>query len=506
MPDANSVVTALLYTRVSTEDQAQHGLSLDAQLAECRQYALRQGWSIGGEYLDVLSGLKDQRHQYQALLQRARDLRAEGQRVAVVVAALDRFGRRVLERVRSREELKKLGVPTHSVREGGEVSDLIANILASVAEEETRRLGERVRATRQHLRAMGWKPPARVAFGYRWRKPTPEEKAAGAPSSVLEIDSETVDVVREMFQRVADGTSIRKTTAWLASLPASARGNRDLAVVVVSWLLRSPVYVARPDEGAADVLSRPVGRWPAIVSDDVWARVQRYLASHARFPHQITGRFLLVGYFRCPKCGNRITGHATKNFGTRYECRDTAHGEDVCRWAISTGTIDRPVLAEVGRLLAGVDRKTVAEAWKQIARPRTDTTKQLSALRREVTVAKDRLLRSTQLYVDGAIDAMSYELARDSAHETIAGAEAEITRLQAALSQPDLPDMSFVLGRLSDWAAVLEKASIPDKREVLVELVESVDVEYEGPSPGKRTGRYHVAVRWTPQAQMLGAV
>ena len=55
-----------------------------------------------------------------------RRLRAEKRPVAVVVAALDRFGRHLLERVRCREELKSLGVETHSGREGGAVSDLIA--------------------------------------------------------------------------------------------------------------------------------------------------------------------------------------------------------------------------------------------------------------------------------------------------------------------------------------------------------------------------------------------
>src|SRR5436853_51281 len=83
---------------------------------------------------------RDDRPDYQRLLADVRGLRAQGQPVVVVVAALDRFGRRLLERVRSREELKALGVSVHSVREGGEVSDLVANVLAAVAQEEVRRL------------------------------------------------------------------------------------------------------------------------------------------------------------------------------------------------------------------------------------------------------------------------------------------------------------------------------------------------------------------------------
>src|SRR5438067_2033021 len=163
------LTTALIYTRVSTEDQAREGVSLDAQLAESRRYAARQGWIIAGEFQDVMSGKRDDRPAYQALLTEVRRLRAQGRRAAVVVVALDRLGRRVLERVRCREELKALGVTTHSVREGGEVSDLVANILASVAEEEVRQLGERVSAVKQHSIKAGFHAGGRLAWGYRWR-------------------------------------------------------------------------------------------------------------------------------------------------------------------------------------------------------------------------------------------------------------------------------------------------------------------------------------------------
>src|SRR4029453_5642686 len=159
------ITTALLYTRVSSEEQARDGVSLDVQLTECRRYAAQHGWVLGHEFQDVLSGKRDDRPAYQALLADVRRLRADGQCVTVVVFRLDRLGRRILERVRCREELKVLGVPVHSVREGGEVSDLVANILASVAEEETRTLGERVAAAKQHLTGNGWYCPGRAPWG-----------------------------------------------------------------------------------------------------------------------------------------------------------------------------------------------------------------------------------------------------------------------------------------------------------------------------------------------------
>src|SRR3954452_23513858 len=93
---SSTVTTALIYIRVSSDEQAREGVSLDAQLRECRQYAARQGWLLGTEHQDVMSGTKDERPHYQALLAKVRSMRAGGQPVVVVVAALDRFGRRLL--------------------------------------------------------------------------------------------------------------------------------------------------------------------------------------------------------------------------------------------------------------------------------------------------------------------------------------------------------------------------------------------------------------------------
>src|SRR5919198_5570737 len=163
------LVTALIYTRVSSEDQAREGVSLDAQLAECRRYAARQGWALGDEYQDIMTGSREDRPRYRQLLIDIRRLRAEGRRAVVVVAALDRFGRKLLESLRCREELKGLGVTVHAVREGGEVSDLVANMLGAAAQEEVARLGRRVREVREHFVAGGWWPIGRPAWGYRLR-------------------------------------------------------------------------------------------------------------------------------------------------------------------------------------------------------------------------------------------------------------------------------------------------------------------------------------------------
>jgi DNA invertase Pin-like site-specific DNA recombinase len=65
---------ALIYTRVSSDEQAREGLSLDTQIAECRRFVAQNGWIIGTEYQDVMAGTKDFRPAYQSLLTEARTL------------------------------------------------------------------------------------------------------------------------------------------------------------------------------------------------------------------------------------------------------------------------------------------------------------------------------------------------------------------------------------------------------------------------------------------------
>src|SRR5688572_25547893 len=107
------VTAALIYSRVSKDEMARDSVSLDAQLTLCRRYiASKPLWEVDGEYQDVMTGTRDDRPDYQRILADARRLQGQGRNVVVVVSALDRFGRRLMERVRSREELKALGVAT----------------------------------------------------------------------------------------------------------------------------------------------------------------------------------------------------------------------------------------------------------------------------------------------------------------------------------------------------------------------------------------------------------
>ena len=48
----NKIICVVLYIRVSTEEQAKHGYSIDSQIARLKEYCKEKGYKIVGIYVD----------------------------------------------------------------------------------------------------------------------------------------------------------------------------------------------------------------------------------------------------------------------------------------------------------------------------------------------------------------------------------------------------------------------------------------------------------------------
>jgi DNA invertase Pin-like site-specific DNA recombinase len=145
------------YVRVSTEDQAESGLGLEAQRAAIKAECLRRGWTLAaicedrsasGRSLSARPGLGE-------ALSTVEDGRAEG----LVVAKLDRLSRSLLdfaqlmERARSKQwALVALDLGVDTTTPSGE---MLANVLAVFAQFERRLIGQRTRDALAVRRSQG---------------------------------------------------------------------------------------------------------------------------------------------------------------------------------------------------------------------------------------------------------------------------------------------------------------------------------------------------------------
>jgi site-specific DNA recombinase len=529
----NGVVQGLIYTRVSSEDQAREGVSLKEQLAACRQYAAGRQMVIAGENQDVMSGKRDDRPQYQALLAEIRRLRGEGKAVAVIVARLDRIGRRIAERVRVWDELQALTVQVHSVREGSEITAFMWNIYAAAAQEEVDRLSARVADAKRHIAAAGWLVGGPEPWGYAWREATKAERKAGSPTKTLEPDPLRAPYVVEAFERVAAGDSLRSVARWVAALPAEVRGQRwvsrsrpdgepegegegeragperVMTFACVRKLVNSPLYAARrPDDPEGK--GEPMGH-PPLVSADLFDRAQAQLREARRLPRQASGRYLLTGFLRCPNCGGRLRGTPNLVRWSSYRCdaKDRGAGapDPGCYWQATTRALDALTIAaaadRLGRVLGAETALTpdLKKAWAALREPEGAAADRARAreLERVIEKSKRRLLNATRMYVDGDLKKARYDELCAEARAQLDEATAKLAGLMSARpAVPDLPPLEVALARVRSWPEELVQAEPERRRDILAQLILRVV-----PTRQAR-GRYTVEVAWTPLGEALG--
>ena len=149
-------MVAIGYTRVSTDQQAEQGVSLDAQAEKIRAMAVakdvelldiivdagKSAGTLNRPGLDRLLGLVDRRK-----IQ------------AVIVTSHDRLSRKLLDQLHLLDRFKRSGVSVISVTESWDTStaagQLQTNIMGSVAQHYRDYVSERTRAALAHKKANG---------------------------------------------------------------------------------------------------------------------------------------------------------------------------------------------------------------------------------------------------------------------------------------------------------------------------------------------------------------
>lgn len=172
------------YVRVSTDKQAERGISLEAQAEKIRAMALVQSAELGDIIVESGESAKSLNRPGMARLLAMVDA---GKVKTVIVAKLDRLTRSVKDLCELLERFERRGVALVSVAEsldtGSAAGRLVLNIMAAVSQWEREAIGERTRDALGHKRSQGERV-GNIAFGSRLAgdgqhlEPDPAEQAA----------------------------------------------------------------------------------------------------------------------------------------------------------------------------------------------------------------------------------------------------------------------------------------------------------------------------------------
>ncbi len=347
---------AVLYARVSGDDHDEAS-KLDTQIAMCREYAGKQGYTILHEFQEdkYSSGADLDLPHLNEVLELARD----GGFDVLVCRELDRLARDLAKQLYIEDELKRSGVRIEYALERYDDSPeggLMKHVRASVAEYERLKIRERTkRGKRNKARAGNVFCNGVPPYGYK--------EATVDGRRTLEIVPEDAAVVGEMFDLYlnGDGMGVKAIAAHLTAKRVPTVGDTRRTVLAktvaprygwhrstVSRMLRRSVYrgkwiFAKNDGDPIEV------EVPAIVPDDVWEAAQaRMDAKRRNRPLAGDYTFLLRDMAYCSECGApmRCKTYSRGKTYHYYKC-GKAHDDPVYRATCSHSLYHRADVIDV---------------------------------------------------------------------------------------------------------------------------------------------------------------
>jgi site-specific DNA recombinase len=227
-----SLMKTVGYIRVSTDKQADRGVSLDAQAEKIRAMAVVHG----GELIDIIVDAESAKSLNRPGMSRLLALVDSGDVRAVIVAKLDRLTRSVKDLCTLLERFERRGVALVSVAEsldtGSAAGRLVLNIMTAVSQWEREAIGERTRDALSHKRGKGERV-GNLAFGYR----------LADDGHHLELDPGEQQALTEIRRLRSDGMPLRGIAAALNH--RAYRTRRGTA-----WRLESVARVLKQNQPA----------------------------------------------------------------------------------------------------------------------------------------------------------------------------------------------------------------------------------------------------------------
>ncbi len=169
--NGNGTLRAIGYVRVSTQEQAQEGVSLDAQRQGIETHAKAQGWTLVG--IEADNGISGKAIKNRPGLRRA--LRAlKGRKAdALLMVALDRLSRTTTDVLSIAARAEREGWQIQTVQEqvdaGSPEGEFMLTLRAGLAQLERRKVAERTRLALAELRRQGRRTSRFPPFGFEHR-------------------------------------------------------------------------------------------------------------------------------------------------------------------------------------------------------------------------------------------------------------------------------------------------------------------------------------------------
>ncbi len=409
-----------LYLRVSSEEQAKHGYSLDAQEEALRTFCEKNNHVILGVYRDEgISGRKPYTKR-PAMIQLLTDLPIVKPDI-ILFTKLDRWFRNIKEYYKVQDILDKNKVDWKAINEEYDTSTasgrLYVNIKLSIAQDEADRTSERIKDVQDQLIMQGKVLGGTVPFGY----------AIKDKKVVFGAD---IEKVKEAIEHYKVFQSAHATAKMLNEKYGYSFNQTRLIRLFRSTLLKGEY---RQNHNYCEPLLSPAE----------WDELQSIIDKNIKHsPRQRT--YLFTGMINCPYCGRKLGGMFD---GTRkyYRCNRHYFGNCPMPKHVNEKKVEEWLL------------DNIEDDFK------VNVTEKPKEKRESPNKYRERLKRLNDMYLLGNISESEYK-----------DKSAELQRMIAELSkEPAKKEIKFT----TNWKSLYEELDAEHRRAFWRGLIKGVVVD-----------------------------
>jgi DNA invertase Pin-like site-specific DNA recombinase len=327
------------YIRVSDERQDEY--SPDSQLKKIREYAAREGYMIPDEYVfydDGISGRDvKKRDDFNRMIAIAKEKTHPFD--VIYVWKFSRFARSQEQAILFKNLLRKCGVFVVSVSEPlpeGPFGSLIERVIEWMDEFYSINLSAEVQRGMTEKVSRG-EPVVPPPIGYIMKE------------GRYYPDPEYVDVIREVFERYANGEGMRQIVTTFHDRNIKTKKGANIDNRKISYILQNSCYIGKirySTDGTQAFSNRHYdsesiievdGLHEPIIDLELWNKVQKRIAQvKATYPkfskREQPISYMLKGMVRCSNCGSTLALTGVKSGKTKtpsLQCCNYARGS--CR-------------------------------------------------------------------------------------------------------------------------------------------------------------------------------
>lgn len=294
---------AIIYARVSTEEQAEEGKSIETQEKICRKWAKENGYNIVAVYKD--EGKSATSLNRPALKEVLALCQSDSTIGAILVQDTDRLARNTLDHLTIKSILKKNEVKLISISQpmidDSPEGNLIDTIIASVNAFQSQITGRKTSKVMEEKARLGWYPGGLPPLGYRnIENPSPQSTL---DKKIIGFDQQTAPLMKKVFEMYSTGNySIKELADFLNKKGVISPRGFKVHVSTLNSFLRDEFYIGK----FMWKKEQYIGNHEPLIEVSLFKKVQEVLDAHNQYAsRKRKHNYLLRGFLYCHKCGSR---------------------------------------------------------------------------------------------------------------------------------------------------------------------------------------------------------